>query len=157
MMLRGRAANASPRRLRAMSALRSRSMVSEKAAHHPITPAMMSHTARAFGRVWVTGCVMPRIMAPRTERMPRAGAVEIRIGASSAHSRGESAIMVDDASRPRRQCVTQKTSGDERPSQHEPRAGCRPSEFAAPQVRHRTRFRRTTRGVVRREYASDGR
>ena len=117
-----------PRIASGFSSRCSRSIVSENAAHHPIAPAMMSHTARAVGRVRVTGCVMPRIMASRAERMPRSEAVESDRGASPAHSRDESAIMVNDASRPRRPSVTQKTSGDERPSQPEPRAGCRPSE-----------------------------
>ena len=101
----------------------SRSIVSENAAHQPMTPAMISHTARAVGRVCVRGCVMPRIMASGAERMPRATAVaELPRGERDAHSPRESAIMVVDASRPRRHTHHQKTSGDECPSQHEPRS-----------------------------------
>ena len=132
----------------------SRSIVSENAAHQPITPAMMSQTAMTVGRVCVCGVGMPRIMASRTDRMPRPGRAA-RVAARRARAIGGGkcdngrrcvAAAPPDAS-PEDFRATNALGSDES-RRHEPGSSCRPSEFAAPQVRRRTRFRRATRGVA---------
>ena len=86
--------------------------------------------------------------------MPRPGVFEMSPRAARKQSAEESAIIGVDGQRPRRTAHHRRLQGDECPWQHEfpphePGSSCRPSEFAAPQVRRRTRFRRATRGVAR--------
>ena len=50
---------------------------------------------------------MPRIMTPGTVRMPRRGAPRNAADRPATQSAGESAIMVVDASRPRRLRITE--------------------------------------------------